>query len=67
MAIAGLQRCGPDLTRTCFLDALLESDFLDLDGFSLRFAEDSQGSDQVFLTVIDETGRFRPTGAMWRQ
>lgn len=67
MAIAGLQRCGPDLTRTCFLDALLESDFLDLDGFSLRFAEDSQGSDQVFLTVIDETGGFRPTGAMWRQ
>lgn len=67
MAIAGLQGCGPDLTRTCFLDALLESNFLDLDGFFLGFADDNQGSDQVFLTVIDGTGRFRSTGTMWRQ
>ena len=53
LAIAGLERCGPDLDRECFLAALRGSGALDIEGFALRYgADDNQGSDKVFLTVI---------------
>ena len=62
LAIAGLDTCGLDLNRECFLNAILESKSMDLDGFPLLFGEgDNQGSDQVFLTVIGPNGRYRPT------
>ena len=61
LAIAGLQRCGQDLSRSCFLDALLQSDDFDIDGFPLKFAGgDNQGSDTVFLTVIGSDGQYHP-------
>ena len=65
MAIAGLQRCGSDLTRSCFLDSLLRGGEIDIDGFTLSYGtDDNQGSDDVFLTVIGDDGQYRPTATM---
>ena len=59
LAIAGLARCGPDLDRACFLGGLRATDD-DLEGFALLYGDDdNQGSDAVFLTVIDRDGRYQ--------
>ena len=61
LAIAGLESCGPDLTRRCFLNALRDDARLDLDGFALAYGPgDNQGSDAVYLTMIDADGNYRP-------
>ena len=61
LAIYGLETCGPEVDRKCFLDALKHAEDFDLDGFPLGYGEgDNQGSDRVFLTVIDEKGEYRP-------
>ena len=60
LAIAALERC-QGLDRECFLGSLRSEDRVDIDGFPLRYGEhDNQGSDDVFLTVIDAAGRYRP-------
>ena len=64
MAIAGLERCGRDLTRSCFLGEILRGEPVDIDGFQLSFAGGgNQGSDAVFLTVIRD-GRYVSTDSM---
>ena len=63
LAIAGLERCGRDVTRACFLDSLLKGGEFDIDGFPLSYSGDSndnQGSDTVFLTVIGPDGNYHP-------
>ena len=60
LAIEGLQRCGRDVDRACFLNILNSTDEIDIDGFPLRFGDDNQGSDQVFITVIGEDGEYHP-------
>ena len=63
LAIAGLQRCGRDLTRDCFMGSILEGGDFEIDGFPLSYAgtpNDNQGSDTVFLTVIGADGKYRP-------
>ena len=61
LAIAGLERCGQDLDRECFLAGLRSSEPISLDGFELHYGEnDNQGSDTVFLTMIDEDGKYVP-------
>ena len=61
LAIASLERCGREVSRTCFLESLQRTDVVDIDGFELRYgAEDNQGSDAVFLTVIGPDGQYRP-------
>ena len=61
LAIAGLESCGPDVSRACFLDAVRGSGVVDIDGFRLSYgANDNQGSDAVFLTVIGEDGKYYP-------
>ena len=61
LAIAGLERCGREVSRACFLDSVRTADDIDLDGFPLRYgAGDNQGSDTVFLTVIGTDGRYHP-------
>ncbi|MDE2702871.1 MAG: ABC transporter substrate-binding protein [Chloroflexi bacterium] len=61
LAIAGLAACGPDLSRTCFVDGLKSLVEFELGGFPLSFGpDDNQGSDSVFLTEIGPEGRFRP-------
>ena len=67
LAIAGLERCGRELDRGCFLDGLLGGEAIDIDGFMLRYgdgASDNQGSDAVFLTVIGSDGRYHPVDSM---
>lgn len=61
LAIEALERCGAAVDRVGFIQALRGAGFIDLDGYRLAFGEqDNQGSDAVFLTVIDEQGRYRP-------
>ena len=59
LAVAGLEMCGLEPTRKCFLDSLLGAEVIDLDGFQLKYGgRDNQGSDAVFLTVIGEDGAY---------
>ena len=61
LAIIGLGACGPDPTRACFLDSILNGGAMDIDGFPLTFgAGDNQGSDRVFLTFINSEGEYEP-------
>ena len=61
LAIAGLEGCGRDLFRQCFLDTLMKAETIDLDGFTLGYGEDdNQGSDTVFLTVLGPDGQYYP-------
>lgn len=61
LAIAGLDRCGRDVNRTCFMDSLLRGSTMDIGGFPLSYSsEDNQGSDTVFLTVIGADGQYHP-------
>ncbi len=61
LAAAGLEGCGRDLTRECFLDSLTTPAMIDLDGFQLGYGEDdNQGSDTVFLTVLGPDGAYYP-------
>ena len=61
LAIAGLESCGREVDRSCFVNAILGNDAIDLEGFGLSFGEgDNQGSDAVFITVIGADGRYHP-------
>ena len=63
VAIFGLKTCGPEVNRQCFIEGLRTSQVIDVDGFRLEYGpDDNQGSDAVFLTVIDSDGKYRPTG-----
>ena len=65
LAIAGLERCGRDVDRACFLDNLLHAESINIDGFQLQFAgQDNQGSDTVFLTVIGGDGSYYPVESL---
>jgi branched-chain amino acid transport system substrate-binding protein len=59
MAIAALQKVSGEPTRKAFLDAALGNGF-DLGGVKLVYGkDDNQGSDEVFLTVIQADGSFK--------
>ena len=59
LAIKGLELCGPDVSRQCFLKAIQTGGVIDLEGLSLEYgAEDNQGSDAVYLTVIGTDGKY---------
>ena len=65
LAVAGLQGCGRDVSRSCFLDNLRDADEVDLAGFRLRYGEgDNQGSDRVFLTAIGPDGQYVPVDTL---
>ncbi len=60
LAIVGLEACGRQLSRDCFINALQASEPIDIDGMQLKFGPgDNQGSDEVFLTVIGADGEYR--------
>ena len=60
VAIEGMQRCGKDLNRECFLSVLTDGAPIDFDGIELQYGPgDNQGSNTVFLTVIDVDGQYR--------
>lgn len=65
LAIAALERCGENVTRSTFLDVLRDAEPIDLDGFELRYGDnDNQGSDRVFFTMIDDGGRYREVDSL---
>ena len=65
LAIYGVEKCGPQVDRNCFMDALLSSEDFEIDGFPLGYAlDDNQGSDSVFLTFINRTGGYQPTHSL---
>ena len=60
LAIRVLGELGATVTREGFLNKIVEVRTFDLDGVTLTYgAEDNQGMDQVFLTVIQPDGRFK--------
>ena len=65
LAIAGLEACGRDVDRECFLNALHQPSLTDIGGFQVSFnTDDNQGSDAVFLTAIGDDGQYYPLGRM---
>ena len=59
LAIVGLEQCGRDVSRACFLNALRNSGTIDLEGMTLQYGPgDNQGSDAVFVTVIGDDGNY---------
>ena len=65
LAIAAIERCAEQLDRACFSSSLRGAGGVDLDGFKLVYGDDdNQGSDQVFLTVIDRKGGYRPIATL---
>ena len=59
LAIVGLEQCGRDVSRDCFLNALRNSGTIDLEGMTLQYGPgDNQGSDAVFVTVIGDDGNY---------
>ncbi len=61
LAILGVESCGNNLTRSCFIDSLINVRNLDIGGFPVSYSEyDNQGSDTVFLTVIGSDGQYHP-------
>ncbi len=60
LAIVGLQACGLDLSRECFLHSLRNAGTIDIDGIQLKYGpDDNQGSDAVFLTSIGPSGKYQ--------
>ena len=65
LAIAGLDRCGRDVNRDCFLGILNQLEVIEIDEFQLQYGpEDNQGSDRVFLTVLGPFGSFHPANTL---
>ena len=65
LAIIGLEGCGRQADRTCFLHSLLQQEAIDLGGFQLQYGDrDNQGSDAVFLTVIGRDGSYHPVDTL---
>lgn len=61
LAIAGLERCGREVSRGCFLQGFRNTEPVNLDGFELQYGQgDNQGSDTVFLTMIGRDGDYVP-------
>ena len=63
----GLRLAGPGASRAEFLAALRNAPPIDLGGFELEYGDqDNQGSDRVYLTMIDANGEVRPASRMDR-
>jgi len=60
-AIAGLERCGREVSRACLFESFRSAGPYDIEGFRLHYgAGDNQGSDQVFLTVLGPDANYHP-------
>lgn len=66
LAIAALEHCVPDPTRQCFLESVRSLGLIDLGGFKLNYEgmNDNQGSDEVFLTMIDSNGNYQSVSTL---
>jgi len=60
LAIAALERAGPEPTRAGLLKAVKEGGAFDIGGLQMTFgASDNEGLDKVFMTVIAPDGTFK--------
>ncbi|MYE24852.1 MAG: ABC transporter substrate-binding protein [Gammaproteobacteria bacterium] len=60
LAIVALEGAGAEITRARFLETLHQAGAIDMGGFQLEYGtDDNQGSDEVFVTVIDPGGSYR--------
>ena len=65
LVVEAVRLAGRRPSRQGFLRALQAAEAIDLGGFQLRYSDaDNQGSDRVYLTVIDEQGRVQPASRM---
>jgi len=61
LAIAALQKAGPDVTREGLLKAIKETGKFDIGGLPMTFsAEKNEGLETVFMTMIGADGTFKP-------
>ncbi|WP_258570832.1 ABC transporter substrate-binding protein [Flavimaribacter sediminis] len=59
LVVEVLRDLGDDLTRETFIGLFEELKGYEIDGFSLQYGPgDNQGSNNVFLTVINDDGKF---------
>jgi ABC-type branched-subunit amino acid transport system substrate-binding protein len=67
LAVAALEKAGPNPTREGFLKAIKDSGTFDFGGLSMTFGpNDNEGLDQVFMTVIQADGKFKAIDKMIR-
>ena len=65
LTISGLEACGREFSRECFIEAFHTSDAMDIDGFQREYGpNDNQGSDAVFLAVIGGDGKYHQIGKL---
>ena len=65
LAIAGVHSCGKDVDRDCFFEGIRGSSSIDIDGFELIYgADDNQGSDAIFLSVIGSDGQYHSVDSL---
>jgi branched-chain amino acid transport system substrate-binding protein len=61
LAIAALDKAGPDVTRASLIKAIKETGKFDIGGLPMTFsAEKNEGLDKVFMTIIQQDGTFKP-------
>jgi branched-chain amino acid transport system substrate-binding protein len=64
LVIEALKKIPGEPTRQALLDTILGNSF-DLGGLNLAYGkDDNQGSDKVFLTIIQENGKFKAITAL---
>lgn len=67
LAVAALEKAGPGVDRASFLKAIKDTGTFDLGGLVMTFgANDNQGLDKVFMTMIGEDGKFKPVDKLIR-
>jgi len=60
LAIAALEKAGPNPTRANLLQTIKETGTFDIGGLQMTFgAQDNEGLDKVFMTVIQPDGSFQ--------
>ena len=65
LAVLGLEACGRDLSRECFIETFHAPNDIDITGFPLEYGtNDNQGSDAVFLTMIGVDGEYHPVNKL---
>jgi branched-chain amino acid transport system substrate-binding protein len=64
LVVAALEKVSGEPSRKALLDTIMNGSF-DLGGVTLKYgADDNQGMDEVFLTVIQPDGTFKPITAL---
>jgi branched-chain amino acid transport system substrate-binding protein len=60
LAIAALEKAGPNPTRAGMLQAIKDTGSFDIGGLQMTFGpQDNEGLDKVFMTVIQPDGSFK--------